>query len=172
MFWQRFEVVEVVGTFPYPRGLVRVLRDESVESEEEKKACAALETQVREALTSLVTLSTKLEERGGAAAAAAEALAAPSELLDRHDQAVLGGLYADATERWEAFSLGACDLVRLEYDAAVEALATRSASTRFTILLDHLKPAVAELSALTSLDSIEGFSGADPSSFGSSPLHS
>ena len=114
----------MVGTFPYPRGLVRVLRDERVESDQEKEECAQLETQVREALTSLVTLSTKLEDRGGAAAAAAEALAAPSELLERHEQAVLGGLYADVTERWEALSLGACDLVRLEYGAAVEALAT------------------------------------------------
>ena len=40
-------------------------------------------------------------------------------LIDAHERAVNGGLYADVRERFEAFSLAACDLLALPHDAAV-----------------------------------------------------
>ena len=54
------------------------------------------------ALSQLIELTRKLEARGVAADAAEEALAAPQALLAAHEQAVMGGLYASRTERWEA----------------------------------------------------------------------
>jgi len=108
------------------------------------------------AVRKLVELSAKMEAGGGAAQAAEEALKAPSALLESHDEAVMGGLYQDATERWEVLSLGACDLVAMPHTAAVEAIATTSAMRRFEILLTYLNPAIAELAALTSLDGLGG----------------
>ena len=170
---------QVTGTFPYPRGRVRRLRDEPPPVEEPAAdgeggeggegggeggesaaaACARMEGEVIAAVRTLVELSAKIEAVGGAAEAAEEALLAPSLLLAAHDAAVMGGLYRDAAERWEVLSLGACDLVAMPHAAAVEALATRSASRRFEILLAHLQPAIAELAALTSLDSLDSLGG-------------
>ena len=149
----RFELVEVTSTFPYPRGRARRLRDATPAAPE---ACAVLEAELQDCLRDLVTLSTKLEGRGAAAEAAEAALAAPSALLEAHERAVVGGLYADATERFEAFSVAACDLLALPHAAAVACLATRCARTRFETILENLRPAVAELRALTSLDDLGG----------------
>jgi len=61
----RFVVDEIVSTIPYPVGCARVLRDSEAE---DATATAALETELMRALETLVELSGKLEERGGAGA--------------------------------------------------------------------------------------------------------
>ena len=149
----RFVVEEVVSTFPYPTGKVTPLRDAAVENEAET---AKLETELQEALTRLVEISEKLEQRGPAAEEAAEALSAPRALLEAHEQAVMGGLYTSTIERYEALSLGACNLVAMPYRAAVECVATTSAAVRFTLLLEQLRPAIQEMSTLLSLESLGG----------------
>ena len=160
----RYIVEEVTQTIPYPIANVRVLRDEPCAGEAEAAETAELERQVTEKIGQLVELSRKLEGKGIAevAEAAEAALSGPEALLDTHAQSVLGAAYASAAERWECFSLGACEVINMPYADACEAVSTTSAKRRFELLLDSLNPAVSEMAAIASLDSLGGGMG-DPS---------
>ena len=96
-----------------------------------------------------------------AAEAAEEALTGPNAFLEAHQRAVMGGAYASRTERWEAFSLGACEVVSMPYKDACEAIATTSGRRRLQLLIEALEPAVREMSALASLDSLDGMFGGE-----------
>ena len=149
----RFEVTEVTSTFPFPTARVRKLSDLPPDTPE---ACAQKEAELSAALRRLVELSAAIETRGEAAEAAEAALEAPTRLVDAHETAVAAGLYQDLTERFEAFSLNACDLLNLPHSAAVAALSTTSAAERFDVLLDQLRPTLSELGVLRSLDDAIG----------------
>jgi hypothetical protein len=157
----RFKVEEVTQTIPYPVAVVSILRDEPCEDDTAAAETAELETQVAEAIGQLVELSRQLEAKGIAAEAAAEALAGPDALLRSHERAVLGAAYASQTERWEVFSLGACEVISMPYEAACEAIATTSGKRRLQLLLEALTPAVQEMAALASLDGLAGSFGGD-----------
>ncbi len=153
----RFVVDEVTRTLPYPMARVRRLADAPVEADAERARIASLEADVSAALERLVALSRALEARGLAAQAAEAALAAPAAVLAAHEQAVLGGSYASATERWESFSLAVCEVTAMaSYADAAEALCTTSAARRFELLQTALEPAVREMAALAALDSFGG----------------
>lgn len=147
----RFVVDEVTQTIPYPVASVRPLRDEEPVDPE---ATAGLEADVMEAIRQLVELSRKLEDRGLAAEAAAAALAGPMALLSAHDQAVRGGAYASQAERWECFSLAACEVINMPYGDACEALSTTSGHRRLELLRESLAPAVQEMATLSSLEGL------------------
>lgn len=157
----RFKVVEVVSTIPYPTAVVCELHDQTEEGEA-AAAASKLERELLALLARLVELSERLEARGSMAEAASEALSAPAALVEAHEEAILGGTYEDERERWEAFSLAVCEFVDLPYEVAVDALACTSAVERFEILLAQLKPALAEMATLASLDSIEDSMGGPP----------
>jgi len=157
----RFVIEEVTQTIPYPVASVRQLCDTPLDEADEaaRARTAALEASVTASLERLVDLSRQLEAKGVAAEAAEAALAAPAALLASHEQAVLGASYASVDERWEIFSLAACEVVALPYADAVEALATTDSCRRFELLLAALEPAVAEMATLATIDSIDGLSG-------------
>ncbi|KAL1520592.1 hypothetical protein AB1Y20_022168 [Prymnesium parvum] len=150
----RFEVAEVTGTIPYPKARVRRVRDAPLETDAERARAAELEAALVTLLSKLVQLSSKLEAAGPMAAAASDALRAPAELLQAHEEAVLGGEYRSATERWEAISLAVCEVVDLPHDVAAAALACRSPIERLELLLASMRPALAEMAALASIDAV------------------
>lgn len=150
----RFRVELVERSIPYPTAAVSELRDAPVEPGLEPAAAEA-EAEVMQCLSRLLELSARLEAAGGDAEEAEAALEeGPAALLRAHEQAVLGGLYRSKTERWEWLGLAACGLVAMPHADAVEALATCCPLGRLRLLLDSLRPALAELDALASLDSV------------------
>jgi len=148
----RFEILEVVSTFPYPIARVKRVIDDFPKFLEED--ISQLEIQVGTALHGIVTLSRQLESQG-VAAQADEMVDKASEILDIHQRAVNGGLYFDQREQWEAFSLAVCGCLQLSYHVSVECVVTRSAKRRFEAVLEYLNRMLSELQALSALESLD-----------------
>lgn len=163
----RFVVREIVGTFPFSVGRAEPLHDDEALLTD---AADALEAEAEELLARLVALTATLGAAlGDRMEEAAEALAAPGMLLAAHAQrkdalaagaaGAAAGTYSSRRERLEAFSLGACELIAMPPAVAARALATVSTEERLRLLIEQLRPLLAELDALRALGALEGAAG-------------
>lgn len=79
-----------------------------------------------------------------------------------HEEAVLGGEYTSAGERWEAISLAICEVVDLPHEISVSALACTSPIERLELLLGSMRPALSEMAALSSIEALGSLDAMGP----------